>query len=148
MAGARKKSKKNKEETTMETEVKETNDTMENDEKEQSNELKIVTELELAKLDLNKARTDMQATVLQNIEMKMEIIKRDYVANREALKVKHVDTARSLEQCKSDYNNTVKSIENRLGIDMSKCTVRDDGIVIEFDEKGNQQTFIEPGQDG
>ena len=98
-----------------------------------------LTNLEMMALDLNQARVDMQATVLQNLKMKETILNTEYVQQRDGLRTKQRDTIQSMEQCKAEYNQTREKIEKRLGISLNKCTVRQDGVVIQIDEQGNPE---------
>jgi len=102
------------------------------------NQLSLTT-LEMMALDLNQARVDMQATVLQNLNMRDQILNAQYVQQRDELRKKQRDTAQSMEQCKVEYNQTREKIEKRLGISLNKCTVRQDGVVIQIDEEGNPE---------
>jgi hypothetical protein len=98
-----------------------------------------LTNLEMMALDLNQARVDMQATVLQNLKMKETILNAEYVQQRDGLRIKQRDTIQSMERCKEEYNQTREKIEKRLGISLNKCTVRQDGVVIQIDEQGNPE---------
>jgi hypothetical protein len=101
-----------------------------------------LTKLELAELDLNQARVDMQATVLQNLQMKEKLLSIDYSTQRDAIRRKQVETAQSMEQIKNEYNDTRRGIEKRLKVSLDQCTVRQDGVVIMVDEEGNPINFV------
>ena len=113
-----------------------------------TNGAKMLTKFELSQLDLHQARVDMQATVLQNLQMKEELLRIDYVQKRDVLRGKQLDTTRSMEECKTDYNRTRVDIQERLGMSLDNCTVRQDGTVIEIDEDGNPMNFVGDTNDG
>ena len=98
-----------------------------------------LTSLELMELDLNQARVDMQATVLENLKMKERIINGEYALQRDLLRKKQRDTAVSMEQCKEAYNLTRINIQERLGLSLDNCTVRQDGVIIPIDKEGNPE---------
>jgi len=104
-----------------------------------------LTKMEMMELDLNQARVDMQATVLQNLQMKEKILSGEYAKQRDHLRLKQRDTAISMEQCKEEYNQTRISIQERLGISLDECTVRQDGVIIPIDKDGNPEYMGDGG---
>lgn len=98
-----------------------------------------LTKMEVMELDLNQARVDMQATVLQNLKMKEQILAGEYQRQRDHLRTKQRDTVISMEQCKEEYNQTRINIQERIGISLDECTVRQDGVLIPIDKDGNPE---------
>jgi len=122
--------------------LKNANNSNEDSTSDGSNNVKQLTKLELMELDLNQARVDMQATVLQNLGMKEELLRIDYTTKRDVLRINQRDTVKSMEEVKSAYNQARERIQERLGIALDKCTVRQDGVVIEVDRDGNQTNYV------
>lgn len=122
--------------------LKNANNSNEDSTSDGSNNVKQLTKLELMELDLNQARVDMQATVLQNLGMKEELLRIDYTTKRDGIRSKQRETQHSMEDCKHDYNRTRAAIQERYGVNLDKCTVRQDGTIIEVDENGNPMSYV------
>lgn len=103
-----------------------------------------MTREEILELDLNESRVNMQATVLQNLKMREEILNTKYVKERDELRGKQLSTVTSMEQLKGEYNATRERIQQRLGVSLENYTVRQDGVLIEVDGEGNPINYAGP----
>jgi len=92
-----------------------------------------ITELELAKMMLHRARMDVQITVRENLQLKESELARKYNDERSMLRGKQLDVTRSLEEAQKDYNDVLRLINGRLGINMLEYIVRDDGVLFKAD---------------
>lgn len=92
-----------------------------------------VTELEMAKMLLHRARMDVQNTVRENLQLKEVELTRKFNDERSYLRGKQLDVTRSLEEAQREYNDVLRLINGRLGINMLEYIVRDDGVLFKAD---------------
>lgn len=88
-----------------------------------------LTELEMAKLDGGDARRRLQSALIDKTRLQQEILTVKYREDMAALKALLRNHEASRREITSGYNEVLASIEVRLGIKMSECTVADDGAV-------------------
>ena len=92
-----------------------------------------LTELELTRLELYEARRDLQSSVLDKLKFKMDLLGIRYMEEKAIIQGQMKSTDNSRDEFTQAYNAQIAAIEKRLGINMKKCLVADDGTVT-FDE--------------
>jgi len=95
-----------------------------------------LSELELAKLDGAQARRDLQTALMDKTKLQQDMLTVSYREQMAGLKALHRNHDASRREITDEYNDVLKSIEERLGITMSECTVADDGAVTHQDDIG------------
>ena len=85
-----------------------------------------ISELESSHLFLHKARIDQQNTVLENLALKREMAAIEYKRKDAEFKMQQRTTAQSVGIARSDYQKVVKSIEERLGVNLKDYVIQDD----------------------
>ncbi len=88
-----------------------------------------LTELEMSKLDGGEARRALQTALIDKTRLQQEILTVRYREDMAALKSRSRSHEASIREITSEHNAVLESIEKRLGIKMSECTVADDGAV-------------------
>ena len=92
-----------------------------------------LTELELTRLELYEARRNLQSAVLDKLKFKMDLLGIRYMEEKAVIQGRMKSTDNSRDEFTQAYNAQIAAIEKRLGINMKKCLVADDGTVT-FDE--------------
>jgi hypothetical protein len=92
-------------------------------------ELKL-TELEISNLDLHQNRRSLQQEIMKRIQLQIELLDIKYKNERDLLRNYLRGADSSSASAGRDYNDTLRSIENRLNIKMSKYVTKDDGTLI------------------
>lgn len=86
-----------------------------------------LTKDEIRDLELHEARVQMQAALLEKFQLREQLL---LIQQREQLaqiRGKQKDCVSSMERARSDYNQALAAIEERLDIKMSEYAVQEDG---------------------
>ena len=92
-----------------------------------------LTDLELARLDLYQSKAQLQSEIIEKIKLKIELVDMAYRDNRAVLKNTMRGCDASQTEARTEYNNQLKEIEERLGIKMAEYAVSENGALIHQD---------------
>jgi hypothetical protein len=104
-------------------------DSVENGLEDLEEEPLMLTEAELAKLDLHDVRKRLQEKTLDDLDKEKTLLSLEYQQKRDVINGKIRSAKASRSEAIQDRNALVGDINKRLGIDLTKCLVNDLGVV-------------------
>lgn len=88
-----------------------------------------LTELEMKTLELHEARVAMQAAVIEKLQYRERLMLIEQREQLALIRGKQKDCVVSMERARSDYNQTLAGVQERLGVDLKDYVIGEDGTL-------------------
>jgi len=95
-----------------------------------------LTELELTQLNLHETRVQLQQNVMEKIKYRLDLLAIDYQRQKDQHKAAMRDCENSRKEAADDYVAVRNRIQERLGVDLSKYLINDEGILTPEEDIG------------
>ena len=111
--------------------------TMKKKQEELSLDPTYLTKFEMMELELHQTHAEKQIAVKADLDSREKLLHIDYGQKRDVLRRQQATTVVNLEKAKQKYNAARVAVEQRLGVSLDGCTVRQDGKVTQVNEQGD-----------